>query len=498
MFKDNSFAQIDAILSTAQEAFLSYKNLALSERANFMRAIAFEIEALGDVLIDTAHRETNLNVNRLLAERKRTIFQLNNYAAVAEKGEWLAVRIDTEIKENNQADLRKTSVPLGVVAVFGASNFPFAYSTAGGDTACALAAGCPVVLKAHPAHVETSTLVAQAIAKAVQKCGLHPGVFSHIYGADFTIGEYLVNHQLIKAVGFTGSYSGGRALFDLANKRQEPIPVFAEMGSTNPVFIFSDKLINDTDWLAAALAKSITQDMGQFCTNPGIMVALQTDATANFERALIANLAQIHPTKMLHRGIATNFNVNRQAAISQSGVQVLFQQGVDDATMEPAITLAKVDAGTFISNKQLQEEVFGPYSILVVCQNEAEMAKVAMHLSGQLTATVMATTNDLALHHQVVSSIADKCGRLVFNNVPTGVAVTLAMHHGGPFPSSTDSRFTAVGADGIKRFARPLTFQNAAQQILPTELQNVNHLNIWRTINGTLTKASVYHGTLDS
>ena len=493
MYTDHSTTEIDTLLAKSEAAFYQYKNLSLKERAHFMRSIATEIEALGEELIITAQKETHLSEKRLIAERKRTIFQLNSYADAAEQGNWLEARIDLsdEDKTPSKPDLRKMLVPLGPVVVFGASNFPFAYSTAGGDTACAFAAGCPVIVKAHPAHVETSTLVANAISKAAEQCNMPEGIFTHIYGADFKVGEYLVKHEVVKAVGFTGSYSGGCALFDLAAQRKTPIPVFAEMGSVNPVFLLSDKLQQDHQWLAEKLASSITQDMGQFCTNPGLMIAVKGEALDRYVKQLLVHLHEVTPSKMLHKGIARNYINNMQTAITQRHVDVLYQSDNKLGEEDGMVTIAKVPGKYFLTNVQLHQEVFGPYSLLVECSDAAEMLKIAQHLEGQLTTTLMATAPDIKNNPELVNVLQEKCGRFIMNSVPTGVEVALAMQHGGPFPACTDSRFTAVGADGIKRFARPVSFQNWDNEFLPDELKNENPLNIWRTVNNQLTQAAI-------
>lgn len=498
MYSDHTLQEIDEILAKSKTAFYQYKNFSLKERANFMRAIALEIDNLGEELIKTAAEETNLSEKRLQAERKRTIFQLTSYADAAEQGNWLEARID--LGNANaippKPDLRKMLVPLGPVVVFGASNFPFAYSTAGGDTACAFAAGCPVIVKAHPAHVKTSTLVAKAILAATEKCNMPKGIFAHVYGADFKIGEYLVKHNNVKAVGFTGSYAGGRALFDLANQRKTPIPVFAEMGSINPVFLLPDKLKKDHPWIAEQLSRSITQDMGQFCTNPGLMISIKSEALDLYINQLLENIKEVAPAEMLHKGIAKNFSENRSKAIAQEDVEVIYQSDVEQEKEEGIITIATVPGKSFLSNHQLHAEIFGPYSLLVICKDKEELLAVAENLEGQLTTTLMATQTDVNSHKELLNVLREKCGRLVLNGVPTGVEVALAMHHGGPFPSSTDSRFTAVGADGIKRFARPVSFQNWDDEFLPDELKNQNPLNIWRTVNNELTQAAVESLTL--
>ena len=484
-----SFNEIDQLLQKATTAFHEYKRYPLRRRADFMRCIAQEIEALGDALLETAAAETHLPLARLSGERGRTLFQLRSYAEAAEAGHWLDARIDTADNERLPAkpDTRKTNVPLGPVVVFGASNFPFAYSTAGGDTASALAAGCPVLVKAHPAHPKTSALVASAIFKAAQACEMPEGVFAHVEGEGFETGIYLAKHPLVKAIGFTGSFSGGKALFDAANQRQVPIPVFAEMGSVNPVFILANKLATETQVLAQQLVGSVTLGMGQFCTNPGLIVAVEGTALKAFLEALKVEIAAVKPQIMLHQGIADNYAHKRTAALEQADVRlVAISDEVANAhSGQPSI--ATVAASTFLANPLLHQEVFGPYSLIIQCKNDAEMLAVAQAMEGQLTSTLMATDSDLEQYADMLPLLQEICGRLIFNNVPTGVEVSFSMQHGGPFPATTDSRFTSVGADAIKRFVRPLCYQNCPDKWLPEELKNANPLGVYRIVNNVLT-----------
>ncbi len=490
-FKDATQQDIARVMLQSWNAFQHYKKLSLKARASFMRCTAEEIDALGDDLLEVAARETNLPEARLRNESARTVFQLNSYADACESGNWLDVRIDTGLPERNppKPDLRKTLTPLGPVVVFGASNFPFAYSTAGGDTACAFAAGCTVVVKAHPAHAQTSELVAVAICNAVKKSNLPEGVFAHVHGSSFDVGKALVTNQYTKAVGFTGSFQGGKALFDWANQRKEPIPVFAEMGSINPVFLFPKKLRQDAEAVAKLYAGSITLGVGQFCTNPGLLVAMETEDLQTFVDKLSSEIKKVSPAKMLHLGIAKAYEEKRQTAMEQKGVETLAV--ADYETHEGLPTIASATAEAFLNNPVLHHEVFGPYSLIIRCRNESEMQQVVRSLEGQLTATIMATEEDVHEHQQIVDDIQNLCGRFVFNGVPTGVEVCLSMQHGGPFPATTDSRFTSVGADGIKRFARPIAFQNFPDAFLPDELKSGNPLNIWRTVNDELTKAAI-------
>ncbi len=492
MFNDTSITEIEIIMQQSWDAFHLYRKMSLKQRSNFMRAIAVEIESCGDKLIQLAMSESNLPEARLRGERGRTIFQLNSYAAACETGEWLEARIDTAIPDKTppKPDLRKMLVPLGPVVVFGASNFPFAFSTAGGDMACALAAGCPVIIKAHPAHAQTSQMVAEAVLRVVDKCKMPKGIFAHVHGASFEVGKALITHHHTKAVGFTGSYLGGKQLFDWANQRKEPIPVFAEMGSINPVFLLPEKITNEANGIAKMYAASITMGVGQFCTNPGLIIGIESEALKIFINDLGNEIKQIAPGTMLHSGIAKSFSIKKEAALSQNDVEVIAISEIALNENQGLPTVATASGQAFINNPVLHQEVFGPYSLVIRCQDMNEMIEVAKQLEGQLTSTLMATEPDLKNNDELVEAVKNICGRFILNSVPTGVEVCLSMHHGGPFPATTDSRFTAVGADGIKRFARPLCFQNWSNDLLPEELKNENPLNIWRTINNELTKSS--------
>lgn len=484
MFLDATTEQVNEAMNRSGKAFKSYAKSSLEQRAALMRAIADEINALGEELIQVTMRETNLPEPRLKGERGRTVFQLASYADACEKGDWLEARICTAIPDKVPArpDIRKMLVPLGPVVVFGSSNFPYAYSTAGGDTASALAAGCTVVVKAHPAHPETSELVAGAISKALSKMGMSQDIFIHLHGAAHAVGEALVKHPQAKAVGFTGSFTGGMALFNCANQRKEPIPVFAEMGSTNPVFLYDEKLSTDPAGIAKMVAESITLGVGQFCTNPGIIVGVDSAAMQAFISFLGEKMDAIAVGKMLHPGIAEAYVKKAEAVLQQEGVSSVSVLSGEDATAVPRPLLAAVSATAFLANPLLKDEVFGPFSLVIVCNNTEEMKAVASAMDGQLTSTIMATEKEALANMELIDIIVEKCGRIIMNGVPTGVEVCLAMQHGGPFPASTDSRFTSVGADGIKRFARPLSFQNYPDALLPDALKSENPLMINRVI----------------
>lgn len=485
MFRDATTGEIDAIMQDAWKAFHVFRNNSLKQRADLLRMIAAEIDALGDELLVTAGTETNLPEARLRNERARTIFQLTSYADACERGDWLEARIDTAVPDRNppKPDIRKMMVPLGPVVVFGAANFPFAYSTAGGDTATALAAGCPVIVKAHPAHPRTSVLVARAIHQAVLKCGMPAAVFSHIHGASFEVGRTLVGHPHTRAVGFTGSYAGGKQLFDWANQRETPIPVFAEMSSINPVFLLTGKMRTAAAETAKIVAGSITLGVGQFCTNPGLIIGIEGEDLRVFIDELGEEIKKVAPAPMLHPGIYKNYAEKKNRSLAAPGVETVALAATRAEEGEGAAAIASATAAAFFRNPLLHQEVFGPYSLVIRCGDMNEMLNVTKQLEGQLTATLMATEEDIISNVEFVEAVKDICGRLILNGVPTGVEVCLSMQHGGPFPASTDSRFGSVGADAIRRFVRPLAFQNWPDILLPDELKKVNPLGIWRTVN---------------
>lgn len=493
MFKDATSEEINKAMKEAWGAFHQYRKMPLKKRADFMRAIGEELKNNEDELVQTAMKETNLPEARLKGELARTIFQLNQYGEAAESGEWLEARIDTAIDDRKppKPDIRKMLIPLGPVVVFGSSNFPFAYSTAGGDTACGFAAGCPVIVKAHPAHSQTSEKVAGVILKAVNKQNMPKGIFAHIHGTSFEVGKALVMHEFTKAVGFTGSLAGGKQLFDWGNQRKVPIPVFSEMGSINPVFLLPEKLKSSSEEIATTYAGSITQGVGQFCTNPGLIIGIEGDDLQKFIKTLGKEIERIVPAKMLHPGIAKAFDEKREKALHQKDVTTVSVSATPKKENEGTPTIATAAGKDFLNNPVLHQEVFGPYSLVIRCKDMREMIEVAKHLEGQLTSTLTATDNDILSNEELVESVKNICGRFILNGVPTGVEVCLSMQHGGPFPATTDPRFTSVGPDGIKRFARPIAFQNWENKLLPDELKNENPLHIWRTVNNELTKDAV-------
>lgn len=488
---DATMSDVNAAMQEAHIAFLSYKNFSGKKKAEFLRAIAEEIEALGTQLVATTMRETNLPEARIINERGRTTGHCRMFADLVEDGSWVEARIDTAIPDRVPApkpDIRKMLVPVGPVVVFGAANFPLAYSTAGGDTISALAAGCTVIVKAHPAHAETSELIAGAINMAIEKTGMPQGVFQHVHGAGFAVGQALVKHPFTKAVGFTGSLAGGKALFDLANQRPEPIPVFAEMSSINPVILLPETLQRDAEKTATNLAASITLGVGQFCTNPGLIIAIEGEGLNRFINALSLEFQKAMPGTMLHQGIADNYSKKLEQTLAQKGVKVEGQSSLEGNSSQGRPHIASVTAAEFINNPMLAEEVFGPFSLIVRCKNNDELHTVVNRSHGQLTSTIISDEAELTKYSSLLNMLVEKAGRLVVNGVPTGVEVCPSMQHGGPFPATTDSRFSAVGTDAIKRFARPVAFQNFPDSLLSDELKEENPLRIWRLRNNEWSK----------
>ncbi len=485
---------VNKALEDSVKAFKIFRNLSGKERAVFLRVIGEEIINLGDELVQTCVKETNLPEGRIIGERGRTVDQLNKFADLIDEGSWLEATIDVGNPQRQplpKPDLRRLLVPIGPVVVFGAGNFPLAFSVAGGDTASALAGGNTVIVKGHPAHPKTGELVAQAIQNAIVKSKLPEGVFRFIQDSGYESGQLLVKHELTKAVAFTGSFTGGMALVELAAKRKEPIPVFAEMGSTNPVIIFKEALKNKFSEIAAKLVASVNLGAGQFCTNPGLIITTKTEGFDEFIKELSIRVNETQGSKMFSEGVMRNYILNSEKIFSHSEVSLL-GKGKDGSVSDnvpPAIGL--VSAGDFMQRPSLHEEVFGPFSLVVACDSEIQLLKVVEALKGQLTATVHAQEEELVEHREITDTLLDRCGRLLFNGVPTGVEVCSAMQHGGPFPASSDSRFSSVGTSAIKRFVRPVSFQDFPQSFLPKELQDSNPLKIWRQVNNQWSKDPV-------
>ena len=493
-FTEATSEEINQAVDLASEAFKTFNKKSGQEKATFLRAIADEILAMGDELIALYQSETGLPEGRAKGERGRTMGQLTSFAAMLEEGSWVEATIDTadlDRKPIPKQDIRKIMVPLGPVVVFGASNFPFAYSTAGGDTASALAAGCPVICKSHPMHAGTGEMVSEAIIRAAKKTNMPNGVFSNLNSSGIEVGIELVTHPGVKAVGFTGSIQGGRALYDLAGQRDEPIPVFAEMGSINPVVLLPEATQKRGEDIAKTYAGSITLGSGQFCTNPGLILGIKNDSLTNFINTLSEEIVKLEPSCMLHPNIIGNYERNKQNVLQQGGLTVKADYQEDVAVNHARQTIVTVEGTTFLNNTTLHQEVFGPFSMVVQCNDASELEEVIHHLEGQLTGTVLGELNELQKFNTVIDALQNRVGRIIFNGVPTGVEVCPAMLHGGPYPSSTDSRFTAVGVHSVKRWVRPFSFQSWPNELLPNELKNENPMDITRFVNGQNTKDKI-------
>jgi NADP-dependent aldehyde dehydrogenase len=488
--------EVNGAMDLAQAAFASYRQTTNEQRAIFLERIADEIMALGDALILRAREETGLGEARLVGERARTVNQFKMFAGLMREGSWVDARIDTAIPDRQpvpKVDLRWMLIPIGPVVVFGSSNFPFAYSVAGGDTASALAVGCPVVVKAHERHPGTSELIAMAVRRAVAACNLPAGVFSMLQGLGKTVGIALVKHPAAKAVGFTGSRTAGRALFDAASARPGPIPVFAEMSSLNPVFILPGALKERGAQIAEGLKNSVTLGAGQFCTKPGLVFGFQDAAFDQFQASLAQLLETVAPTTMLHNGICESYHKGLARVSGIEGVKFFghSKQNPDPAQTQAEAVLACTDVKNFRKNPGLAEEIFGPFSITIAAQTISELEDVATHLEGQLTASVHGTPDDLNNAKKLLQILEQKAGRLILNGFPTGVEVCPSMNHGGPYPATTDVRFTSVGTAAIKRFIRPISYQNYPEPLLPAALRNSNPSGLMRLVNGKLSKDAV-------
>ncbi len=481
-FKGVGLSQIDEAVYGACEAYKIYKSFGFEQRAAFIDEIASEIEALGDQLLETCHKETGLGIPRLTGERGRTCGQLRAFAALIRDGNWQQARIDTAIPDRKpipKPDLRRVLQPIGPVAVFSASNFPLAFSTLGGDTASALAAGNPVVVKGHPSHPATSELCAMAITNAIKKHNLPAGVFSLLQGGDPEVSTNLVKHPKLEAVGFTGSSHVGRILFDAGASRPRPIPVYAEMGSTNPVFILPKALENRGNEIATGLANSITLGAGQFCTKPGLIFMLKTPDQEAFKQALVAAIGKIQIGNLLNAGITSGYKEKINNYANKAALTTL--AGTDMASG----TLFAVKATDFNANPDLEEEVFGPAALLIECDSREEMMQAINQLGGHLTGTIHTYEDTEAGPIKV--ALEEKVGRIIFNGFPTGVEVCPSMHHGGPYPSATFAAATSVGTAAIERFCKVVCYQDAPQTHLPQALKNENPMGISRLVNGEFT-----------
>ena len=484
-FYEATLAEINIAISKANTAFKLYKNKSGKEKAAFLESIAAEIEALDLQLIETASQETGLPIARITGERGRTTGQLRLFAALLTEGSWVNAIIDEAMPDRKplpRADVRQMQIAIGPVAVFGASNFPLAFSVAGGDTVSALAAGCPVIFKAHPAHPATCELMAGAIIRAAQKTNMPDGVFSMLHAVSHQVGNALVTHPLIKAVGFTGSFKGGKALYDAAVKRPEPIPVYAEMGSVNPVVFLPGIIEEKSATLIESFAASVVLGAGQFCTNPGIFLLINNEASSQFISLLKEAIAVKPAVGLLTGGIKKSYCNGIQLQRNTAGAIGL--TAFDETTPQPH--LLQTTAQAIMSNPALTEEVFGPSTVAIVAEDMSELIDCCSNLQGQLTASIHGTATDLTNAKELIETLQLKAGRLIINAFPTGVEVCHAMVHGGPFPATTDIRTTSIGTQAIYRFTRPLCFQDFPDGLLPDELKQNNPLAISRMVNGEM------------
>jgi NADP-dependent aldehyde dehydrogenase len=488
LFHEATFDQVGAAAEAARAAFQTYRRISGAKRAEFLEAIAAQLEGTGETLIDRCGQETGLPAARLKGELARTTGQLRQFAGMIRDGSWADARIDPALPARQPAprpDLRRMLIPLGPVAVFGASNFPLAFSTAGGDTASALAAGCPVLFKAHPAHPGTCELVAQLIAQAAAKCGIDAGVFALLHGGR-EVGMNLVRHPAVTAVGFTGSRHAGRAIFDAAAARPVPIPVMAEMSSVNPLLVLPDALQTQEASIAQGLAASVMLGSGQFCTKPGVVLLPQGPATDSFLSRLDGWFEAAAKLPMLTVGIHSAFISGRARVTGLRGVTARGNPPAPTAGGETGVrpNYAVTDAAEFCREPALAEEVFGPFTLVVKYASNDELEQCLQRFEGQLTATLHATEADWPQVAQLLPTLEQMAGRLILNGFPTGVEVAPAMTHGGPYPSTTDPRFTSVGTAAIFRFARPVSYQNFPERLLPPALRNGNPEGLLRMVEG--------------
>jgi len=492
-FREATPEEADRAAEQAARASPAFRRVPPDGTAAFLEKIADEILAAGDALLDRAAAETALGKDRLAGERARTVNQLRLFAGLVRDGSWVDARIDRAIPDRKpvpKPDLRRMLVPTGPVLVFCASNFPLAFSVAGGDTASALAAGCPVIVKAHSAHPGTAEIVGEAIRRASIAAGMPDGVFSLLHGAGGVVGQRLAAHPAVRAVAITGSLRAGRALFETASRRPVPIPVFAEMGSLNPVVLLPGALRGRAEAIAEGLRASATLGCGQFCTKPGLVLGLKGPDLDRFTAKFEELMRQVAPASLLHRGIAEGFREGVRALESAPGVRLAARSEAppDPARFQAAAHVFVADAAAFLSAPRLREEVFGPAALVVSCATREELLRAAESVEGSLTATIHGTEEDLKEFGDVTEILGERAGRLVFNGFPTGVEVCPSMHHGGPYPATLDARFTSVGTAAILRFARPVCWQNAPEAALPEALRNRNERRLWRQVDGKLTQ----------
>ncbi len=494
-FHEATESEIDEAVSLAVAAFDAYRRLSPEKRADFLDAIAEETLALGDALLERAAVETAHPLPRCAAERDRVLTHTRQFAEWIREGSWVDARIDRGNPQGQplpKPDVRSLLEPLGPVAVFGASNFPIAISVLGTDTISALASGCPVIVKAHPAHPGTCEIAARAILRAAARCGLPEGVFSLIQGARNETGAALIRHPRLEAAAFTGSLAGGRALFDLANSRPRPIPVYAEMGSVNPVFLLPGALRSRAEGIAQGFVAALTAGVGQFCTNPGLVAGIDSESWRQFRQCAAERVSAFAPATMLHAGIHRSY-ANGIASRRVGTLELIAESGTaaDPARGEAAAYLFATTQEGLFADPTLFDELFGPVSTLVSCQTHGDFVAIAERLEGSLSATIHGTEEDLADHRDLIEVLRKKVGRLIFNGYPVGLEICHSIHHGGPYPATTHSHFTSIGTRAIQRFVRPVCYQDWPDAQLPAELQNANPRGIIRLLAGERSRDEV-------
>jgi NADP-dependent aldehyde dehydrogenase len=494
-FHNATHQEIDQALIKAAEAFEQTRHYPAARLADFLDRVAEEINGLGDTLLQTADWETALGIPRLTSERGRTSGQLQAFAKLLREGSYVEAIIDTALPDRQPAprpDIRRMLFPIGPVGVFAASNFPFAFAICGGDTASAWAAGCPVIAKAHPGHPATSELFAHAVNRAIETTGFPAGWFSLLQGNTVEVGQLLAQHPKLEAIGFTGSLRGGRAIFDTAAKRERPIPVYAEMGSINPVVILPGAVQARGESLAEGLVNSATLGSGQFCTNPGLILMRDNEETRSFVNLVRDKMASREPGVLLNEQIERGLVNAVKATQQRDSVHTLAGGSIiEGESYRYANTVLETDAVTFAHDPILQTEHFGPVTLFVLCDSQEQLEQAIDALHGNLTATIHAETGEMTAAKGIYDRLREKAGRLIWNGFPTGVEVVYSMQHGGPYPATTAPGTTSVGMTAIKRFMRPIAFQNMPDELLPEALKNANPLHIWRTINGELTRATI-------
>ncbi|MBB5030590.1 aldehyde dehydrogenase (NADP(+)) [Prosthecobacter vanneervenii] len=493
VFGDATHAEADEALQAADAAFDALRTATPETRAKLLDTIAEEITALGDALLERAHAECALPMARLTGERGRAIGQLKLFAALIREGSWAQPSVDHAIPDRQplpKPDVRRVLLPIGPVVVFGASNFPFAIGVIGTDTVCALASGCPVVVKGHPAHPGTCEMLSRAVLAALHKVGLPAGCFSLVHGKGNDIGTTLTKHPLTQAVAFTGSLRGGRALMDVAAARAHPIPVYAEMGSVNPVYVLPGALKERAAKIAEAYIGSVTMGVGQFCTNPAVVLGLKSDGLKEFISSASSFAAKVAPQTMLHRGICEAYDAGTAVWQTIDGLELAGQSEApaSEEASQAACRIFTTTIDVLESNAELRREVFGPCSIITECATLDDMLRYTAGLEGQLTATIQGTEQDLRDYAPLIRALERKVGRIIFNGFPTGIEVCPSMHHGGPYPAASHSFFTSIGTGSIYRFVRPVCYQGFPEEALPELIKDANPRGAMRIVDGVLTR----------